>query len=137
MTVLNFAAEVKEPASFLDEIVKAASSKQELQLTNQLIEGLTADKFDLKEYHDVYTEKLTQLIEAKVEGKEVVAPPAGEEPHVINLMESSRALNRSSRRRRPKSLRGRWRAARWRARSRQPARPRRGSGSPADFGQTK
>ncbi|MGQ0636327.1 MAG: non-homologous end joining protein Ku [Planctomycetaceae bacterium] len=88
MSVLNFASEVKEPASFLDEIVSAASSKQELQLTGQLVEALTTDKFDLREYHDVYTEKLTQVIESKVEGKEIVAPPAGEEPHVINLMDA-------------------------------------------------
>jgi hypothetical protein len=28
------------------------------------------------------------LIESKVQGKELVAAPAGEEPHVINLMEA-------------------------------------------------
>jgi DNA end-binding protein Ku len=88
MTVLNYANEIKEPQSFLDELVKTDTSKQELQLTEQLIGALTTDKFELGQFRDLYTEKLTQLIESKVEGKEIVAPPAGEEPHVINLMDA-------------------------------------------------
>lgn len=91
MTPLSFASEIKEPASFFDELVESNSTKQELQLTNQLIGALTAKKFDLARYHDVYTEKLTQLIEAKVAGQEIVAPPASEEPHVINLMDAIKA----------------------------------------------
>jgi DNA end-binding protein Ku len=90
MTVLNYANEIKEPQSFLDEIVKAESSKQELELTEQLIGAMTTDDFDLAQFQDVYTQKLTQLIEAKVAGKEIVAPPATEEPHVINLMDAIR-----------------------------------------------
>ena len=39
-----------------------------------------------------YVEELTKLIEAKVQGEEVVTPPAPEEPKVINLMD---ALKRS------------------------------------------
>jgi DNA end-binding protein Ku len=88
MTVLNYANEIKEPQSFLDELVKSESGKQELQLVEQLIGALTTDKFELGQFRDLYTEKLTQLIEAKVAGKELVAAPAGEEPQVINLMEA-------------------------------------------------
>jgi DNA end-binding protein Ku len=91
MTVLNYATEVKEPASFNDEIVASEANKQELDLTNQLIEALTKPELDLAKYKDVYTEKLTQLIEAKVQGKEIVAVPQGEEPHVINLMDAIKA----------------------------------------------
>lgn len=91
MTPLSFAAEIKEPQSFFDELVESQGSKQELDLTNQLVEALTTDKFDLTQYHDVYTEKLTKLIEAKVAGQEIVAPPAGEEPQVINLMDAIKA----------------------------------------------
>lgn len=91
MTPLNFATEVKEPESFFDELVESQGNKQELQLTGQLIEALTAEKFDLNDYKDTYTEKLTKLIESKVAGEEIVAPPAGEEPHVINLMDAIKA----------------------------------------------
>src|SRR6185369_1606587 len=40
MTALSFTTEIKEPNSFFDELVPAESSKQELALTNQLIEAL-------------------------------------------------------------------------------------------------
>jgi DNA end-binding protein Ku len=88
MSVLNYAAEVKEPQSFYDELVESEGSKQEIELATQLINALTTAEFDLNQYRDMYTEKLTQLIEAKVQGKELVAVPAGEEPHVINLMDA-------------------------------------------------
>src|SRR5262249_53764004 len=74
--------------SFYDELVESEGSKQEVELATQLINALTTAEFDLNQYRDVYTEKLTQLIEAKVQGKEIVAVPAGEEPHVINLMDA-------------------------------------------------
>jgi DNA end-binding protein Ku len=51
----------------------------------------TKKKFDFSAYHDVYTEKLTKLIEAKVAGEEITAPPAQEEKHIINLMDALRA----------------------------------------------
>ena len=88
MTVLSYAAEVKEPQSFFDELVESQGSKEEVQLTTQLIDALTTTEFDLNQYKDLYTEKLTQLIEAKVAGKEIVAAAAEGEPQVINLMEA-------------------------------------------------
>jgi non-homologous end joining protein Ku len=39
----------------------------------------------------VYTENLTKLIEAKVAGQEIAAPPAQEGKHIINLMDALRA----------------------------------------------
>jgi DNA end-binding protein Ku len=91
MTPLNFATEVKEPASFFDELVESDGTQQELDLTAQLVSALTTDNFDLTSYHDQYTEKLTQLIESKVEGKEIVAAPEGEEPKIINLLDAIKA----------------------------------------------
>jgi DNA end-binding protein Ku len=88
MSVLEYKSQVKEPSTVQDEVVDTELSKPELDLTRQLIEGMLEEDFDLGQYHDVYTEKLTQLIEAKVAGKEVVSPPAGPEPGVINLMDA-------------------------------------------------
>src|SRR5690606_12728638 len=87
MTVLEYATEVKQPPRFEDELVETEPSKQELTLTKTLIQALTNPELVLTQFRDVYTEKLTQLIEAKVEGKELVAPPEVEEPQVINLMQ--------------------------------------------------
>ncbi len=91
MFVLRHASEVKQPSSFEDEVGNDKPSAQELKLTKQLMEGLRESNFDITKYTDVYTEKLTELIQAKVEGKELVTPEASEEPQVINLMEALKA----------------------------------------------
>jgi DNA end-binding protein Ku len=56
---------------------------QELRMAESLIESMTLD-FDPDEYHDSYREALTELVTAKVEGREVVQPleagPGEEEP---------------------------------------------------------
>jgi DNA end-binding protein Ku len=88
MSVLEYKSQVKEPSSVSDEIVETELSQPEINLTRQLIEGMLQEEFDLGQYHDVYTEKLTELIEAKVAGKELVSPPATQEPGVINLMDA-------------------------------------------------
>jgi DNA end-binding protein Ku len=88
MSVLEYKSQVKEPSSVEDEIIETEMSKPELDLTKQLIDGMLDEDFDLGQFHDVYTEKLTQLIEAKVAGKELVSPPASQEPGVINLMDA-------------------------------------------------
>ena len=89
MTTLFLESEVKKPESFLDEaVVEAAFSEDELGLAKALIEAKTIEDFDLGRYKDAYVEKLTELIEAKVEGKEIVAAPIGEELQVVNLMEA-------------------------------------------------
>jgi DNA end-binding protein Ku len=49
-------------------------------------------KFDFSKYKDIYKEKLTKLIQMKIEGKEVVQVRDPEEPKIINLMD---ALKRS------------------------------------------
>ena len=60
----------------------------ELRLLRELIASRTADDFDLGKYKDAYEEKLTELIEAKVEGKEIFAVPTADEPEILNLMEA-------------------------------------------------
>ena len=56
-----------------------------------MIDDTTQSSFDLTAYPDTYTERLNELIEAKVEGKEVVAAPAMDAPPVINLMDALKA----------------------------------------------
>jgi len=75
---------------FLEEDIEVRA--QELKMAESLITTMEAD-FDATEYHDAYREALQQVIEAKVEGKEVVAPPAGEEEAgpAVDLMAALRA----------------------------------------------
>jgi DNA end-binding protein Ku len=48
--------------------------------------------FTPQEYHDEYRAALEELVASKVEGREVVSPPAGEdeEAEVVDLMEALR-----------------------------------------------
>ena len=91
MTTLRYSNQVKTTASFDDELVETTVSDAEYQLAAALIDETTSDEFDLAAYKDQYTEKLTQLIEAKVNGQEVVEAPSLEAPSVINLMDALRA----------------------------------------------
>lgn len=90
MTFLKLEAEVSKPATFEEDLVKVDPAPEELKLAKTLIDAATVKKLDYAKYRNLYVEKLTKLIEAKVEGKELVAPPAQEQAHVINLMDALR-----------------------------------------------
>jgi DNA end-binding protein Ku len=91
MTVLRYASQIKDIELFQDDISAVDISKDEAKLAETLIAETTAKAFDISEFSDTYTERLTQLIEAKVEGKEIVAAPAIARPPVINLMDALKA----------------------------------------------
>jgi DNA end-binding protein Ku len=55
-----------------------------------LIETWSASGFDYSEYQDRYREKVTELVQAKIEGRDVVTPEEDEEPDVVNLMDALR-----------------------------------------------
>lgn len=83
--------EIRAPEfGFLSDDVTARP--QELAMAESLIDALAGD-FDPTEYHDEYRAALQQVIEAKVEGREVVAPAAQatEEGAVVDLMAALRA----------------------------------------------
>jgi DNA end-binding protein Ku len=83
--------EVREPDfAFLDDDVQVRP--QELAMAQSLIESMSAD-FDPGQYHDDYREALQQVIDAKVEGREVVEQPVQEEDtgSVVDLMAALRA----------------------------------------------
>jgi len=88
MAVLDYEKQVTKPAAFKDSVQAATVGAEELQLTKSLIDASTPRKLDLAKYRDHYTERLTQLVEKKVAGQEVVAPPVHEHAQVINLMDA-------------------------------------------------
>jgi DNA end-binding protein Ku len=91
MMSLDYDSQVTKHTTLEAEVPKMNVAPEELKLVKTLIEAVTPKKFDLASYKDLYTERLTQLIDAKVAGKEIVAPPAAEHPQVINLMEALKA----------------------------------------------
>lgn len=88
MTILSYDHQINKPSSLGEEFTRPAIAPEELKLAKTLIDASTVSKLDYAKYRDVYTEKLTKLIEAKVAGQEIVAPPAHEHPQIINLMDA-------------------------------------------------
>ncbi len=91
MSVLSYESQVAKPSAFEEEVPEIEASADELKLAKTLINITTPKQFDFSAYKDVYTEKLTKLIEAKIAGEEIVAPPVHEQPQILNLMEALRA----------------------------------------------
>ena len=87
-SMLSYSSEVKGFEEFEKEVVPLEVDAKEMQLAKSLTDSLVVRDFDISAYKDDYTEKLTQLIEAKVAGKQIVEPPAEEPAQVINLMEA-------------------------------------------------
>src|SRR3954470_23485157 len=74
---------------FLDEDVDLRP--QELQMASSLIDSMEGD-FDPTEYKDAYREAVQEIIDAKVEGKEIVAPEPDEAaPAASDLLSALRA----------------------------------------------
>ena len=60
---------------------------KELDMAKMLISSLEAE-FEPQKYHDEYRDNLQKMIEAKIEGKKVVATPAAQVAPVIDIMEA-------------------------------------------------
>jgi DNA end-binding protein Ku len=88
MSILNYDTQVNKPSAFKDEVTRPELPPEETKLAKTLIEASTPKKMDLAEYKDTYTQKMTELIQKKVAGEEIVAPPVQEQGQIINLMDA-------------------------------------------------
>ena len=88
MTILSHKKKVKSADLFRDEIEDSECTPEELQLASMLIDASRLKDFDYGSYTDRYVEKLTELIQLKVQGQDVVQAEDVEEPKIINLMEA-------------------------------------------------
>jgi DNA end-binding protein Ku len=88
---------------FLEEDVDIRP--QELQMASSLIDSMSGD-FDPAEYKDAYREALQEVIEAKVEGKEIVAQPEEEAPAAADLLSALRASVEAAKKGRAESAKG-------------------------------
>src|SRR5262249_28287184 len=90
MYTLRHAGEIRSMDA-IDELadmpadVKAA----EVKLAQQVI-GTFEDDVDFDTYRDDYQVGLREIIDAKIEGREIVAPEVEAPPKVVNLMEALR-----------------------------------------------
>jgi DNA end-binding protein Ku len=83
METMLFPDEVVDPDA-LDEIPveEVKTTKQELQMAQQLIDSLSGD-WEPDKYHDEYRERVLDLIERKAQGEEIAVQPAAEEPEKV------------------------------------------------------
>jgi len=73
----------------IDKGKEATVRPGELDLALRLIDELSSTEFKPEQYHDDYREKVLQVIESKVEGKEITsAAPQAQQTQVIDLMEA-------------------------------------------------
>jgi len=97
MHTLHHAAEIRgmEQVEELNS-VPSKVKPEEIKLAKQVIATFEAP-LNLKDYKDEYRDGLQEIIDAKIAGREVVAPHVEEPPKVVNLMEAlRRSLDRVS-----------------------------------------
>jgi DNA end-binding protein Ku len=90
MYTLRHASEIRS-MNAIDELADMPDSVKpaEVQLARQVIGTFEGD-VDFESYHDDYQVGLREIIDAKIEGREVVAPEIEAPPKVVNLMEALR-----------------------------------------------
>jgi DNA end-binding protein Ku len=87
MHTMYYAHEVRKVEEFRTDT--ALATDKEMQLATMLIDSLAA-AFEPEKYKDAYRDNIQTLIDAKVAGKEVVAPPEPVTAKVIDIMEALR-----------------------------------------------
>jgi len=85
MHTMYYADEVRSVEEFRTD--KTLVKEKELALATMLIESLAAE-FQPEKYRDSYRDNLRAMIDAKIQGKEVVSPPEPETARVIDIMEA-------------------------------------------------
>jgi DNA end-binding protein Ku len=109
MAMLNYPSELR-PASEVRVIHRSRPASRQLRLAEQLIESWAKDTFDFEDYEDRFRNRVVELIQQKIKGKETVEPATEEEeePEVINFMDAlkkSVAANSKNKKRKPKRKR--------------------------------
>src|SRR6185369_11566424 len=90
MYTLRHAAEIRSMEA-IDELAEMPDKvrPEEVKLARQVM-GTFEGEVDLQEYQDEYQVGLREIIDAKIEGREVVAPEIEAPPKVVNLMDALR-----------------------------------------------
>ncbi|MET7497800.1 Ku protein [Streptomyces sp900116325] len=88
LQTLHWADEVRDPGQELPDLPSGRAGKgKERDMAIQLIDALGAP-WDPARYHDMYQEKVRELVRAKAEGEEIpVAEEAPQATNVVDLME--------------------------------------------------
>ena len=90
MYTLRHASEIRS-MNAIDELADMPESvkPEEVKLARQVM-GTFEGEIDFASYHDDYQTGLREIIDAKIEGREIVTPEVEAPPKVVNLMEALR-----------------------------------------------
>lgn len=88
MSLLDYSPEVRKAEAMAAELPSVKPSTRSVQLAETLVKSWTTKRFDIDDYENRYRAKVKELIDAKVEGREIVAPEPEEQPEVLNLMDA-------------------------------------------------
>jgi DNA end-binding protein Ku len=87
MAMLNYDEELRPPEDFGDVRLPRPAARQ-LKLAQSLVRNWSTDKFDFTAYDDEYRQRVAEMIEAKVAGREIVASEEPEPPRVLDILEA-------------------------------------------------
>jgi DNA end-binding protein Ku len=91
-SILQYAADVKPVDEFEKLLGDQPVSAQELKLAKTLIDATREPHAELDRYEDLYAQRLRELVDAKVAGREVVRSKAPTKaPPTINLIDALKA----------------------------------------------
>src|SRR6478672_4388708 len=85
ISTMRFHDEVVEPDELDLPTPQKKVSDREAKMADALISSL-ATEFDPSEYDDTYRERVLEVVEAKAQGKQIVAPEAADEEESTDLM---------------------------------------------------
>jgi DNA end-binding protein Ku len=91
LETMYFPAEIREPSEELETLPgKVSFEGRELTVAKTLVESLTVD-WEPERYHNTYRSRIEALIEAKRDGKAVVAKTEKPKTNVVDLMSALEA----------------------------------------------
>ncbi len=92
MNTLHWPDEIRPATELKGVDADIDVSPRELQMAKALVENLAEERFDPGRFQDDYHEALMEVVNAKVQGEEVVsAPEVDSAPAVMDLMEALKA----------------------------------------------
>jgi DNA end-binding protein Ku len=113
MNTLHWPDEIRPSAELKGVDAEIEVNARELQMAKALVENLAEERFDPGRFQDDYNQALMEVVNAKVEGQEVVtAPEVDAAPAVMDLMEALKASVDAAKKQRAGKARARKPAAR-------------------------
>ncbi|SDS96534.1 Ku protein [Jiangella sp. DSM 45060] len=100
LETMFFADEIRDPVAELGDLPKAVSKGKQLDMAVDLVEAMTED-WKPERFHDTYTERVEELVDAKREGKEVVAERAPAATGATDLLTALQESVAAAKKKRP------------------------------------